>query len=73
MRVNKSDLDDAVVEDAEAVVILKSDTQTVTAKSKGKSRKRTPCMIQLDAMFVCERQGDNFRVFIFIFIILFSH
>lgn len=73
MRVNKSDLDDAVVEDGEAVIILKSDARTVTAKNKGKSCKRTPYMIQLEAMFVCERQGDNFRVFIFIFIILFSY
>ena len=42
MRVNKSDLDDAVVEDGEAVIFLKSDSQTVTAKSEGKSCKRTP-------------------------------
>ena len=73
MRVNKSDLDDAVVEDGEAVIILKSDTQNLTTKSEGKSCKRTPYMIQLEAMFVCERQGDNFRVFIFIFIILFPY
>ena len=50
MRVDKSDLDDAVVEDGEAAISLKSDSHAVTAKSRGKWGSR---ILELDKWKPC--------------------